>query len=263
MRRNKLLVVSLLAAALAACGAGEKLSEASISDDLADRGTTELLDEAANDSYEGPEDGRITEDQLAMYLKVREHEKKIADVARKELEAKGKKLEGNEKPTLAGMADAFSAFGSIADIATADIRAAKDLGYNSAEYQWVKERIMAAAGWDMQRKTAASVQTMMDQGYDQLKKQYDEATEPNAKQALGELLASMEQQKKEAAAQPAQDPEAAANEHNLALIQKKADPASVFAYELSKWSGQTTQDATTEVNKLTLQDQSAQPANGQ
>src|SRR4030095_11007562 len=36
------------------------------------------------------------------------------------------------------------AVGDLADVATADLRAAQELGYNPKEYSWIKERVLEA-----------------------------------------------------------------------------------------------------------------------
>lgn len=267
MRTIKMLTgTAIIAVALAGCNVKEKLSEAAISDDLADRGTQELLEEAANDTYDAPADGRLSEKQLDMYLKVREHEKKIADVARKDLEKKAGNAKNNEgKASLAGIMDAFSAVGSLADIATADIRAAKDLGYNTAEYQWVKQQVLGAAGWDIARKSHQALTVMMDNNYAQLKKQHDEAQDATTKQMLGAMLQEYDKQKAETAASTETDPEEAVNAFNFELISKRSDAATVFAYEMSKWTGQTTEEIEKNVNEYNQQMDEAihqsQPAN--
>ena len=268
MRRTKVLVgTAVIAMALAGCGAKEKLSEAAIADDLSDRGTQELLEEAANDTYDAPADGRLTDAQVQMYMKVREHEKKIADVARKDLETKAADVKANEgKATLAGMMDAFSAVGSLADIATADIRAAKDLGFNTAEYQWVKEQVLGAAGWDITRKSAQAMNAMMDSNYAQLKKQHDEAQDATTKQMLATMIQEYDKQKADAAATAEKDPAEAAHAYNFELIAKRSDAATVFAYEMSKWTGQSTEELTKSAADYNQQlddaiKQAEQPAN--
>lgn len=84
MRRSLSLAVCLVLA-LAGCKAKELADNASISKDLQKRGTTDLMQEIAKDSYDAPTDGRLKESQIQMYLKVREHEKKIAQVAKDEM----------------------------------------------------------------------------------------------------------------------------------------------------------------------------------
>ena len=133
---SALMITALL---LIGCNkAKEAADAAAIAKDLDKRGTTDLLKEAAEDSYDPPADGKLTDAQIQMYLKVREHEKKIAEVAKKELKEHAHQAEKAGEKSLAGMMEGFKAIGSAADFATADIRAAKDLKFNSQEYLWVK-----------------------------------------------------------------------------------------------------------------------------
>lgn len=213
---------------LAGCG-GEKAAQEKISEQLAEKGTTELLEEAAEDKYDPPADGRLTEKQIELYLKVREHEKKIAQVAKKELQAHAKEAEGKEK-SLAGIMDSFKAVGSFADLMTADIRAARELGYNTAEYSWIKERVLEASGAAMTQKIQQASNTMMDQAYAQTKKQYDEATDETTKKMLGEMLANYDQSKREMTTE--QDPTV---QYNVQLLSKHENALNAFAAELSKF----------------------------
>lgn len=212
--------------ALAGCKGNE---EASISEELAEKGTTELLEETSKDQYEPPADGRLTEKQVEMYLKVREQEKKIAQVAKKELQAHAKEAEGKEK-SLAGIVEGFKAAGSFADLMTADIRAAKELGFNTAEYQWVKEQVLAASGAAMTQKLQQASTTMMDQAYEQTKKQYDEATDETTKKMLGEMLAGYEKSRQEMKVD--HDP---AVTYNMQLLAKYENALNALAAELSKF----------------------------
>src|SRR5688500_14779005 len=125
MRRVLRLLLSVVfVLAFTACG-GKK--EADISKDLKSKGTLELMQEAADDRYESPADERLTEKQVQMYLKVREHEKKILEVAKKEAAAHAQKAEKAGDKSLAGMMAGLKTLGSVADMVTADIRAAKEL----------------------------------------------------------------------------------------------------------------------------------------
>ena len=233
MRRSLIPVLGLaLLVLLAACGG----DEASISEDLADLGTTELMEQTADDTYEAPEDGRLTDAQIQMYLKIREHEKKIAQVARQELEQHAKKAEEKGDKSLAGMMSGFKALGSVADALTADIRAAHELGYNTAEYQWIKEKVLEASGAAFAETMAASMNQMMDQGYADLKKQYDEATDADQKKALGEFMAQYEKGRQEMAADQEEiDP---AVRHNRELLAKYESELNAVAQELAKWESE-------------------------
>ncbi|HEY5611843.1 MAG TPA: hypothetical protein VIL97_11605 [Thermoanaerobaculia bacterium] len=232
---KKLMTLSLsfvLALSLAACG--KEKSRAAIKEDLEERGTMDLMKEVADDRYDPPTDGKLTEKQIEMYLKVREHEKEIAKVAMKDLQERAKKSEakGGDK-SISGMMEAFKGMGALADVLTADIRAAKDLGYNTQEYQWVKSKVLEASGAAMMAQATQATSAMMDASYAQMKKQYDEATDEATKKMLGEALAGYETSRQEMAAQ--QEPVDPAIEYNRQLLSKHENALNALAAELSKF----------------------------
>jgi ribosomal protein S17E len=221
-----------LSLALAGCKAKELAEKADISKDLEKRGTTDLMKEVANDEYTAPQDGRLTDAQVQMYLKVREHEKKIAQVAKEEMKQHAAKAEKKGENSIAGMMDGFKALGSAADFVTADIRAAKDLGYNTQEYLWVKQQVLAASTAQMAEEFSKSMQQNFDKAYADAKKAHDEATDEQTKKLYADVLAGYEKSKQEAAAQSEQDP---ATAYNKLLLSKYENALNAFAQELSKY----------------------------
>lgn len=230
MRRTS-VVVLCLSLALAGCKAKELADKASISKDLDKRGTVDLLKEVGNDNYTAPEDGRLTEAQIQMYLKVREHEKTIAKVAREELKQHAQKAEGKEK-SIAGMMEGFKAMGSAADFLTADIRAAKDLGYNSQEYLWVKSQILAASTSVMAEKVSATVTANFDKAYQDAQKAYNEAKDEQTKKLYGDMLASYAKSRQEMETKTDEDP---ALTYNRQLLSRHENALNAYAHELSKF----------------------------
>lgn len=235
MRRTTVFALCFaLLLTLPGCKAKKMLDEASISAGLASKGTTDLLKEAAEDEYQAPADGRLTDAQVRMYLKVREHEKQIAKVAKAEMEKHAQKAEKSGEKSLAGVMQGFKALGSAADLFTADIRAAKDLGVNTAEYTWVKGQILEASGAAMMSKMAEGMNAALDAQYAQLRKQHDEATDETTKKLFGEMLAGYEKSRQESAAQSAENQNPALA-YNLALLSKHEGSLNAIATELSKY----------------------------
>jgi hypothetical protein len=145
MTRPGLLFFLLGAVLLASSGCKRKPAEdeASIRRQLERKGTIDLMDQVAKaPDYKPPIDGHLTEGQVRMYLDVRRREQKIREVAFKNLNTQ-KGTPEREKPP-AGAFEFVKAFGDLADVATADLRAAQELGFNPKEYQWVRERVMEA-----------------------------------------------------------------------------------------------------------------------
>lgn len=225
------LVLSL---ALAGCKVKEAYDKAKISQDLDKKGTVDLMKEVADDKYTPPADGKLTDAQIQMYLKVREHEKDIAKVAREEAQKHAAAADKAGEKSIAGFVEGLKTMGSAADMFTADIRAAKDLGYNTQEYLWVKTQVLAASTAAMSEKLTQSFSASMDASYAQMKKSYDEAKDDQTKQMYKQMLDSYEQSKKEAAeANKAQaDPTLV---YNRQLLSKYENALNAIANEAAKY----------------------------
>ena len=232
--RRTLLAGLCLVVALSGCKAKELAEKAAIAHDLEKHGSTiDLLKKTAEDQYTAPADGKLTEAQVQMYLKVREHEKAIAQVAKQQLEQHSDAAKKAGEKSLAGMVEGFKSLGSVGDFLTADIRAAKDLGYNTQEYLWVKGQILAVSTSVMGEKMAQAMNASMDQSYTQLKKAYDEATDDNMKNAYKESLDALDKQKQEQAAEKQNEDPALA--YNKQLVSKYENALNAFANEMAKF----------------------------
>jgi hypothetical protein len=205
----------------------------SISPALAQPGTTDLMKKVAEDKYTPPADGKLTEGQVQMYLKVREHEKQIAQVAKQEAQQHADAAKKAGEKSLAGLMEGFKTIGSVADMMTADIRAAKDLGYNTQEYLWVKGQIMAVSTAAIGEKMAAASNGAFQQMYDQTQKAYASAPDDATKKMYKETLDGLDKQMAEMKAnQEKQDPTVA---YNKQLVSKYESALNALAQELGKW----------------------------
>jgi hypothetical protein len=235
---------------LAGCKAKEALDKVSIAKDLEKHGTTDLMKDVANDKYTPPADGKLTEAQVQMYLKVREHEKQIAQVAKDELKQHADDAKKAGDKSLSGMMEGFKALGSAANLLTADIRAAKDLGYNTQEYLWVKGKILEVSTTAMGEKFAEATSATMDQAYQQAKKSMDEAKDETTRKMYAEMIAGLDKQKQEAAAEKLktanEKPELA---YNKELLSKHESALNAFAQEMAKFEDKPG-DAQKSVEKL-------------
>jgi len=231
MRRITPVLLTALVA-LSACKAKEVVDNAQIAENLKDKGTMELMNEVSEDEYEAPADGKLTDSQIQMYLKVRDKEKAIAQVAKNELQQNARRNESGEK-SVASALDGLKGLGSAADLLTADLRAAKELGFNSQEYMWVKTQVLSASGLEMQEKSQKALNQIMDQSYQELKKQHDQTTDAAAKTALASMLADSEKSRKELASSQEQPDPAAV--YNRELLKKYENALNAIAQELAKW----------------------------
>jgi hypothetical protein len=230
--RRILPAVLCLGVVLVGCRAKEAMDKASVKADLQNRGTTDLMKEISNDKYDAPKDGHLTDGQVQMYMKVREHEKVIAQAAKEEAQKHAKAADKDGK-SLSGMMEGFKTMSAAAEMLTADLRAAHDLHYNTAEYQWVKGQILAASTAAFAEKASQAFTAQMDASYQQTKKAYDEAKDDQSKQMYKQMLDGMEQSRAEAAKQQASADPAVA--YNRQLLGKYENALNAYAHELSKW----------------------------
>jgi hypothetical protein len=230
--RRTLPVVLCLGLALTGCKAKELAEKAAISKDLDKRGTTDLMQEISKDQYTPPSDGRLSDAQIQMYLKVREQEKKIAQVAKAELKKHADDAKKSGEKSIAGMMEGFKAIGSAADFVTADLRAAKDLGFNTQEYMWVKQQVLAASTAAMSEKVSEGIAANFDKAYGEAKKAYDEAKDEQTRKLYADVLAGYDKSKQEMQAQHNEDPAVA---YNRQLLSKYENAMNAYTQELSKY----------------------------
>lgn len=227
-------VVLGLTLVLFGCKAKELAEKADIARDLNKRGTVDLMKEVSKDKYTPPADGRLTDGQIQMYLKVRQHEQDIAQVAKQKLQADAdaSKKAGGEK-SLSGLVAGFKGLSDAAEFLTADIRAAKDLGYNTQEYMWVKGKILEASAAAMTQKMTDAMSAQMDASYAQMKKSYDEAKDDQSRAMYKQMLDGFEKSKAESAAQKQKEDPAIA--YNQQLLSKYENTLNALASEMSKY----------------------------
>src|ERR1019366_9559718 len=101
--RRMFPAVLMLSIALAGCRPKEAYDKAKISQDLDKHGTLDLMKDVSKDKYTPPSDGKLTERQVQMYLKVREHEKAIAQVAKQEAQQHAEAAKKAGEKSIAGM----------------------------------------------------------------------------------------------------------------------------------------------------------------
>jgi hypothetical protein len=232
--RRTLPILLTLSTAFLGCKAKELYDQAKIARDLSKSGSTrELLEKTADEKYDPPKDGRLTDGQVQMYLKVREHEKQIAQVAKDQLKQHEADAKKDGDKSIASLVDGYKALGSAADFVTADIRAAKDLHYNTKEYLWVKGQILAASTSVITQKITEAAAANMDSATASMKKQMDEAKDEQTKKMLADTLAAYDKQKQEMAQN--KEKEDPALTYNRQLLSKYEDALKAWTNEMSKY----------------------------
>lgn len=206
------IVVALLAAA---CGGP---SERSVEERLDEKGTMDVIEEAAQAEYEPPEDGRLTEKQMEMYLEVQERAVEIRRVAKQRMEGRvGQEKEAEGSDETPSLFEALRAVGDLGDVMTAELRAAQEMGHNPAEYQWVQGQIleaqMARAGKEMQQGAAKAGRQFMEV----LEAQLDNARDDEQREEIRRQIREYEDNLAEMEADEELEPSV---QHNLELFQE-------------------------------------------
>ena len=214
------------------CKVKELADKAQIAKDLDKRGTIDLMKDVSNDKYDPPKDGKLTEAQIQMYLKVRTHEKDIAKVALADAQ-KHADAGDKAKNSIAGVMEGFRTLSSAAQFATADLRAAKDLGYNTQEYLWVKAQVMAVSMTAFAEGMTNAMSVQQDAYLAQTKKAYEEAKDEQTKETYKKMLDGYAQTVKEGKEATAnQDP---ALVYNRQLLKKYDTELAAFTSEMGKY----------------------------
>ncbi|HEY2933455.1 MAG TPA: hypothetical protein VGK99_17075 [Acidobacteriota bacterium] len=193
--------------------------------------TMEVLKQAAEEKYDPPADKKITEKQMQMYLAVHKRELEIARNAAQRLEEKGKQLKAkDEKP---GFMDALNALSDVGKFWTADLRAAKELGYNTAEYQWVKGQVLEASITAMSEGFEQAANKMVEQSMQSYRSALAKARSPEEKKMLEEQMAALNQQQSE------MNKSAGVSEdirHNREIVRKYQGELDAIKSEMEKFN---------------------------
>lgn len=216
--------IGMLLAAVSGCRGKPAADEASIKERLEEKGTIDLMDQVSKaPDYPPPADGRLSHRQVKMYVEVRRREQKIREVAFKNLQAKGDQAEQEKREV--GFFEAMKAVGDVADVATADLRAAQELGHNPKEYQWVRDQVLAAQMLQtteaLNRQVARGQRSLIDMLEEQKRQTTDEGRRAEIDRRIREL-------EENAGKAPDSDP---AKEYNAGLLTRYKDELAALEAE--------------------------------
>lgn len=224
-------VIIFLLTVCVACGSSSSEDDAQV---LKDKGVLDVLEEADKDSYDPPADGKLTEKQVQMYLEVKKRERDLTKVAAEQLSKKNQELKDAEKEG-AGLAAAWKgieALKGLGNLVTADIRAAQELGYNTAEYQWVKEQVLEAGLATYAHNLREETNSALKQTLQELQAAREKAPNDEMRSFYDTQITNYE---KMIAEQAEQDKPPEATAHNQQLIQKYADDLKLLEEEIRKY----------------------------
>lgn len=218
MRRSAFVLgVCLLSTVLASCKARSIV--AAVSHNVTSHTLSNVVKTAAEAKYTPPADGRLTGTQIENFIKIRARAKVIENVAHREIEERAKKSEGKQ-PSLT---DVMQAGRIVGILSTADIRASQELGFNSAEYEWVKQQMIDASSAAIADQSLVAGRKIAADNRADLQKHYDDAPDEESKKIYAGMIADSEKSEKDA--ETAGEPQSPAVVYNKELLAKYEDAA--------------------------------------
>ncbi len=127
--------------------------------------------EASRPTYRAPADGRVTKAQVEAYLGVLE---KV-------------KLDRSRKPS-----GSILVPGDPLNMESSDVAAARERGWNVAEYLWVRERVLEAEAVGLGDRLMASHLAMLERTLAELRTRRASAPDEGSRKLLGEQIANFE-----------------------------------------------------------------------
>ena len=127
--------------------------------------------------------------------------------------------------------DGIKSLGSAADFFTADVRAAQELGYNTAEYQWVKAQIMEAVGSVVSERVAEATRAAADRQAAELRRKMESAENETERNTYARILETYENNIAGGEGKELDD----SVSHNRQLLSEYEDALDTISTELSKY----------------------------
>lgn len=203
---------------------------------LVDKGVLDVLKDAGDDKYDPPADERLTVGQVEMYLKVRKRELELAQAAAQDINARKQKLEeAKEGGGLSAAWEGLKAVGSVGDLITADIRAAQELGENTAEYMWIKGKVLEVSATALYEKGRNQLNSTLETQLERLKKAEEEAATDQQKEVYQAQIDALEQALDNAAAQSESADSKPSVAYNRELLARYQDALTAVDTELNKY----------------------------
>ena len=219
--------VCLLSLPSTGCKAKEAISQVIASHDVSARGITgvsargitDVMNKREEEKYTPPADGHLTGDQIQNFMKIRTRAKVIENVARRDLAERTKLSEKeNKSPSIN---DIIQDSRMMAVLVSADVRASQELGFNSAEYEWVKQQMLDASMAAVSDQGLVAGRKVFADDQADLQKHYDDAPDEPSKKIYAGLIADSKKNAGEAESKV--EPQTPAVIYNKQLLAKYED----------------------------------------
>jgi hypothetical protein len=104
----------------------------------------EIYESAMKDTYEPPENGRLTDDQVREYLRVMESVRSIQEKHAARLKQMAREMEDKDEPDLSDISKVYAGMSSVMGVSNAPMEVVKSRGGNWAEHVWVEDQLRIA-----------------------------------------------------------------------------------------------------------------------
>ncbi len=104
-----------------------------------------IMEDAENDVWDPPRDGRLKEGQVELFIRNMEKTRELRESEARRMEEIAEEVEAKGEPSLSDIGNIFSTMtGGGMSLAAAEMEVVKTGGGNWAEHQWVKESLRTA-----------------------------------------------------------------------------------------------------------------------
>jgi hypothetical protein len=235
-RRSIPFLLISLSFVFSACGKVKELrtlassAKNAVTDSAREQSTTKATS-AAVAAYTPPADGHLTGSQIENYIKIRQRAKQYEEAGRHDLDQRIKDGEGKNL----GVTDVVGSYGALANVVAGEEKATKDLGYDTAEYEWVRTQLLDASEAGMSDMAVIAAQKIAAKEQADLQRSLDTTTEESSREIYRTQMAENDKKLKDGLA--AVEPHSPAATYNAQLLAKYEDVARPFYEALYKGTG--------------------------
>ncbi|MBD3290048.1 hypothetical protein GF337_14665 [candidate division KSB1 bacterium] len=175
------LFILLIIALIFSCGSNED-----------DEISAEISQAIENDQYKPPEDDLLTKEQIENYIRIRIQQQKQLEEDFNTSYQSSSHADSREKEELnTSIQDYIDAFRSLSENGNhlpTYLRSAKQLGFNTKEYAWVKNKIFATLRAYLADSSSVEAITIYENKLNELKSQSDATDVPHERHLIDQQI---------------------------------------------------------------------------
>ena len=199
-----------------------------------------LLEQAGRQHYDPPVDGKLTKDQMEMYIAVKQREAELTKSSSTSINEQAERLKNANSGGLSDALTGIAATQEIARFATLDIQAAMELNFNTKEYEWVRDTLIETSAnmilGDL-NATNKSILSEMEKSLEEIQKIRDQTNDPELSKAYNAQISTMKQNIEHIKTEIATNSQRSESmRYNETLLRAYQDKIDVLESEFKKWN---------------------------